>query len=224
MEITPQLIEQITQEVLKVLGQADGGCTDCNAPKLLVVGPADPLPASLKGKYRLCGVSDYAKDGDIAPYDAVVITALTNAQLCDIALGRDSQPAACAVIKALLQEKKVYRLPHILPSREVAPTKGNSELYQTLEGYRTKLKAYGVRTRSPEQLEEALTQKSSCAAPKAPQELPTASGKRSLISAREAQDLVQGAKDGTVTLPKGSLVTPLARDVFRSAKETVLEQ
>ena len=224
MDITPQLIEQITQQVLKLTGQPSVGCANCNAPKLLVVGPTDALPAALKEKYCLCTVENYGKDGDITAYEAVILTGLTNAQLCDIALGRDSQPATCAVIKALLLEKKVIRLPHILPYRQVSPTKGNSGIYQTLEGYRNKLKAYGVLTRSPEQLLEALEGRKAPEMPKGQAGPSPVAGKRSVISAREAQELVKSAQGGLVEIPAGALVTPLARDVFRSAKVDIQER
>ena len=65
-------------------------------PRALVIGPADQLPKTVRAQYDLRPMEEY--QGDIEPFEKVFITAITQTQLADIALGRGSQPVTCALM------------------------------------------------------------------------------------------------------------------------------
>ena len=87
MEVTPQVLEEITRRVLEALTSS----LPAAGPKGLLVGGGSWVP-------QVPGL-DWAEEseyqGDIGPYSMVVCRQVTGAQLCDMALGRDSSPAAC---------------------------------------------------------------------------------------------------------------------------------
>ena len=139
-----QLIELITREVLKTLGcpEDDGPADRAGLPLALCIGPADQLPRGVRSQYRLASMDDY--QGDIQPFEKVFITAITQTQLADIALGRDSQPVTCALSNALLYGKEIFLYDSALAHRKLAG-RGSRGFYQLLEGYVRTLQSFGVK-------------------------------------------------------------------------------
>ena len=139
-----QLIELITREVLKTLGggEPEEPADKSGLPLALCIGPADQLPRGVRSQYRFASIEEY--QGDIAPYERVFITAITQTQLVDTALGRDSQPVTCALSNALLQGKEIFLYDSALGHRKLAG-RGSRGFYQLLEGYVRTLQSYGVK-------------------------------------------------------------------------------
>lgn len=73
----------------------------------------------------------------------VVCRQISCAQLCDMALGRDTTPAACAVSRALLAGRPVYLAEEGLPHR-ASQAAANPRYYAMLEDYVTRLTQFGV--------------------------------------------------------------------------------
>ncbi len=195
-----QLIQLITAEVLRLTGaDAEAAPADTSGcPKALVVGPAENLPPSLGKGYQLLDLEDYKSCGDIEPYEKVFITRLSLAELADIALGRDSRPAQCAVVNALLYGKEVVLLECALPHRRLAG-RGSRAFYQMLEGYLRTLQSFGI----------TLIQGQN---PLAKYD-PAATLPGGVVTEAAAQALLKKEGD-TVLLRKGTVVTPSAKDVF----------
>ena len=211
-QISPQLIEAITKEVIKALGEFPRAQepTVCTGQiPVLVLGELQPLGAKLLEKYRLYQQEDYARDGDIHKYQGVIITGLTNAQLSDVALARDSRPFSCAVGKALLCGIPVYLLESALTYWQYKQT-ANKRFYQVLEGYVQRLREFDIKIGSLAEIENWL----SCR-PASPKASSAAKGPSKVLCAREVQELINGAVDGKIKLPGGTMITPLARDMLR---------
>lgn len=195
-----QLVELITAEVLRITGVSPepepvdkSGC-----PKALVIGPVELLPAGYGDKYQLMGIEDYKTCGDIEPYEKVFITKLSLTELSDIALGRDSRPAQCAVVNALLYGKEILLFECALPHRKLAG-RGSRGFYQMLEGYARTLQSFGI----------ILVQGQNPLAKYDPAvNLP---GK--VVTEAVARSLLEKPGD-VILLPKGAVITPSARDVF----------
>ena len=118
-ETREELIARITREVLAALSaQGAGGGAVPGAPRMLVVGDPALVPDGLARGFSLTPIGDY--DGEIEGYDKVCITQLNFTELSDIALGRNSRPAQCAVISALLHGGEVLLLEDALAHRALA--------------------------------------------------------------------------------------------------------
>ena len=197
-----QLIELITREVLKTLGcpEDDGPADRAGLPLALCIGPADQLPRGVRSQYRLASMDDY--QGDIQPFEKVFITAITQTQLADIALGRDSQPVTCALTNALLYGKEVYLYDIALAHRKLAG-RGSRGFYQLLEGYVRTLQSYGVKL---VQGTTVIDKYQKTAAPGA--DLPSG-----VITEAVALELCRKG-EGDILLRKGTVLTPSAKDVF----------
>ena len=123
MNVTPELLEEITRQVLAALS----GETPAAGPKGLLVGGAGWKPSVP----NCCWAAEEEYQGDISPYTMVVCSQVSSAQLCDMALGRDSTRAACAVSKALLAGKPVYLAEEGLPHRASRAT-ANPRYYSSV--------------------------------------------------------------------------------------------
>lgn len=220
MNVTPEFLEEITRQVVAALAAG----APAAGPRGLLVGESAWTP-SVPG-CLWAEESEY--QGDIAPFTMVVCRQISCAQLCDMALGRDASPAACAVSKALLAGKPVYLAEEGLPHR-ASQAAANPRYYAMLEDYVTRLTQFGVRVAPQAELERLLCgqnapAKAACAAPEAPgPERPAGEQEpfRGVLTAEEARRL---AKDcgGTVRLGRGAILTPLARDVFREKRVTLV--
>lgn len=204
-----QLIELITREVLKTLGggEPEGPIDKSGLPRALVIGPIDQLPKTVRTQYNLHPMEDY--QGDIEPFEKVFITAITQTQLADIALGRDSQPVTCALSNALLYGKEIYLYDIALAHRKLAG-RGSRAFYQLLEGYVRTLQSYGVKL---VQGTTVIDKYQKHAAPGA--DLPSG-----VITEAVALDLCH-KNEGDIILRKGAVLTPSAKDVFLHANRTI---
>lgn len=102
-----QMVEFITREVMKMLGMDEEEPEDKSCcPDALVIGEADKLPPAVRRQYQLKSLDTYK--GDITPYEKIFITGITRMELADIALGRDSDAAACAVIEGLCTGRRFF--------------------------------------------------------------------------------------------------------------------
>ena len=79
-----------------------------------------------------------------------------------------------------------------------------------LEGYVQRLREFDIKIGSLAEIENWL----SCR-PASPKASSAAKGPSKVLCAREAQELINGAADGKIKLPGGTMITPLARDVLR---------
>ena len=204
-----QLVELITREVLKTLGGAEPEepADKSGLPAALVIGDPDQLPRGVRGQYRLCAMEEY--QGDIEPFEKVFITAITQTQLADAALGRDSQPVTCALSKALLYGKEIYLYDAALAHRKLAG-RGSRGFYQLLEGYVRTLQSYGVKL---VQGTTVIDKYQKTAAPGA--DLPSG-----VVTEVLARSLVEKS-DGDILLRRGTVLTPSAKDVFLHANRNV---
>lgn len=221
MNVTPELLEEITRQVLVALS----GETPAAGPKGLLVGGAGWKPSVP----NCCWAAEEEYQGDISPYTMVVCSQVSSAQLCDMALGRDSTRAACAVSKALLAGKPVYLAEEGLPHRASRAT-ANPRYYAMLEDYVIRLTQFGVRVAPRAELERLLNcQTAPAAAPvkacgPVAAEIPAASETFcGVMTAEEARRLAKTC-GGTLRLGAGAILTPLARDVLRDKHITLLEE
>lgn len=200
-----QLIELITGEVLKTLGGGEPAepSDKTGLPPALVIGPADRLPKPVRTQYDLRPMEEY--QGDIEPFEKVFITALTQTQLADAALGRDSQPVTCAISNALLYGKEVYLYDIALAHRKLAG-RGSRAFYQLLEGYVRTLQSFGVKL---VQGTTVIDKYQKFSAPGA--DLPSG-----VITEAMALELCRKG-EGEIVLRKGTVLTPSAKDVFLHA-------
>lgn len=204
-----QLVELITREVLKTLGGAEPQEPQDKSglPCALVIGSAEQLPAGVRNQYRFSAIEDYK--GDIEPFEKVFITAVTQTQLADTALGREGDPVSCALSKALLYGKEIYLYDAALAHRKLAG-RGSRGFYQLLEGYVRTLQSYGIKL---VQGTTVIDKYQKTAAPGA--ELPSG-----VITERIAQELVDKS-EGDILLRRGTVLTPSAKDVFLHADRKV---
>ena len=219
MNVTPQLLEEITRQVLAALNAE----LPAAGPRGLLVGNAGWTPSV--PDCRWAEESEY--QGDISPYTMVVCNQVSSAQLCDMALGRDTTPAACAVSKALLAGKPVYLAEEGLPHRASRAT-ANPRYYAMLEDYVNRLTQFGVRIAPRAELERLLNGRQSTSAAPAKTCEPAAVKTQSeaycgVMTAEEARRLARSC-GGTLRLGAGAILTPLARDVLREKHITILEE
>ncbi len=200
------MVELITKEVIKSMnGTASAACTK---PLALIIGNTDKLPLAVCDNYCAVPIDEYAKDGDIERYECVYITELTCAELADIALGRDTMPVTCSVTKALLRGKRVYIMETAPEHRKYSAT-ANKTFYQMLEGYVCKLQSYGIELIREQKFGKNLS-KSAIAD----------NSVDKVITESLAYRLIK--KDGDViSLRKGTVLTPSAKDVFNHSDKKV---
>lgn len=210
---TEELVQALTREVMQRLALPDAKTEPArptsetpNRKLVLVLGDARGV---VFGGGRDIETEDcYAKHGNIDRYDAVHITSLSNAQLCDIALGRDATPFTCAVVSALLRSIPVTMLESAPAWRRLA-VDAPAALSKTFCGYEQMLAAYGVEiladARRPPSAGSARTVESKA--------------ERRIITADVAKQLCNGVDE--VVLSPSDIVTPLAKDVFTAAKTKI---
>ena len=195
-----QLGELVTREVLRAMGEQKS--TPSGGPAILVIGPMDKVPAELAAGCRLAGLEEYKCSGSVQGFEKLCVTALSLTELADIALGRDSRPAQCAVLHALLEGKEVQLLESALPHRGYS-SKGSPALYQTLEGYVRTLERYGVRI---------VGKKSGVTCCPSGEKKAAAPVEKVITEAAAARLAAQSGE--VISIPRGTVVTPSAKDVF----------
>lgn len=209
-----QLIAAVAERVLSALNAQASSAPSARQAQtsVLVIGNAQNVPSSLINQAELASLPSYAACGDIKRFGRVIVETLTLAQLADIAMVRPSDEAACAIVQALLQGVEVVLLESALAYRAYA-NQSNPKLFAVLEGYVRTLEGYGVKVLGKN---EALAQSSAtaCALPKRNVSKPA------LVTEAVAQAMV--AKEQTVHLSRGTILTPSARDVFHDANTVLI--
>ena len=212
-----KIISLVTQQVMAAMEKT--GCTGIaeNSDMVLVVGDADKVPKDLSRDKVLMDLEDYRTHKDIERYKRVVVTKLGITQLTDIALGRPADEVSCAVVYALLSGVEVIMLEDALSFRRFKD-KGSNALYNTLEKYAKTLSVYGVKTYRPKSnivvpgAQLAKFAQQNVAVPRG-SAMPNV-GK--LVTETDAKLLIM-AQGNPVRIPVGTIITPLARDVFAHA-------
>lgn len=219
-----ELVRLVMEQVMGRMATDPGSRGALEREKLLSVGPPERVPESVARGCRVCSLSDYEACGDILAYRRVVITALTMAELADIAAGRDAELAQKAVLQALLQGVEVYLCEEALPHRAYAG-KGSKVLYAVLEGYANTLQTYGVRPACLwEPKPEIPAKPPKFQAPAMPAIKGSACPNCAMVITEEgARALVSGG-DSSVTIPQGAIVTPSAWDVLRASGAEIIKE
>ena len=204
--ITKQVMETIAQKK-QAAGAADcqgEACVESVRKKVLLVGPKDPLPEGILTGAAIYDIEDFKAERNVLKYDQVIITKLSLDQLSDAANGRTGDPVANAIIYALLEGVDVLMTGCALCYRKFAG-KGSSAFYNMYEQFAKKLQIKYPSKPAVAHMPVFPAQDSR------------------LVTESDALKLAAGAKD-QVTLPAGSILTPLAKDVFTRAKlKVVLE-
>jgi len=201
------LVELITKEELKRL--ADENFTSSPSfsakPVALLAGEQKAVPEFAKNRFAFRDISAY--EGDIAPFEAVLIARISFTELADAALGKDASKLPCAVTNALLSGKEVYLLEAGLPYKKYKRTVANRNFYNMLEGYVNTLRTFGVKV-VKEQWQGNNLERSAI-------EDNTAD---KVITERTAKELVEKCTGGVIHLRCGTVITPSAKDVFNHSE------
>ena len=205
-----KIVELVTAEVVKAISadneiEISSESLDLR-PHALVIGNKESLPVFAAESCRLYQLDDY--DGDITGFDKIFITELTTAQLADIALGRDSGKAQCAVVNGLLQGKKIYLMESALSHRKMKSS-ANRNFYNLLEGYAHTLQSFGIEL-IKEQWYGKNLDRSAIADNTADK----------VITEKIAKSLILKENE-TILLRKGTVITPSAKDIFNHSSKTV---
>lgn len=217
-----RIVSAVTQQVMAAMEK--NGCTaiadDCEM--VLAVGNSDTVPKDLCRDKVLMDLEDYRAHKDITRYKRVVVTKLNITQLADIALGRPTDEAACAVTYALLSGVEVIMLEEALTFRRFKD-KGSNALYNLLEKYAKTLSVFGVKTYRPK---SNIVVPGAKLAKFAQQNAPVPRGSAmpnigKLVTETDAKMLIM-AQGSFVRIPTGAIITPLARDVFAHAGVEVI--
>lgn len=218
-----QIIEAVTRQVLAAMGgNAPATCTQDDRVRYLVVGDCAQVPSKLCMDAKLEGLDAYEKQADILRYGRVIITRLDLVQLADLAQGRPCGSACCAVIGALLNGIEVVML-ETAPEHRKYAGKSSTGLYAVLENHVKTVQGFGVKL---------LTRDKLCETPVPAAKPPKFGGaaavpvqgsvstKQRVITERDAVAMSVGAK-GSVSVERGTVITPSAQDIFRRAGLTV---
>lgn len=208
-----ELVEIITREVIKLISaKSEVPDSKGNKPGVLVLGSPEKLPPQILTGVKVYTADDYALDGELDQYSCIYITELGLNQLSDIALGRNERPFQCAVIKAILSGKRVVLLAEALTYHRFART-ANKEFYQMLVGYEKKIAGYGVNIIPAAKLINADRPDKGCQNDNSL----AVDCTDQVITGKKAEELCSRIKE-TVNLKKGTILTPLAKDAFGTAK------
>ncbi len=235
MQVTPELIEMITAQVMKCI-QGEGVGTAGNRPKLFVVGNKETL-CGLGGQYVLESGADLVKEPCREAYEAFLITEMDTNLLADLALGLchgSSQYAGAELISyALLSGRPVYAAEEGISFLRYKHT-ANARYYQMFVEYLKKLESFGIKVLPTDKICQELLGKESSSRKEWKEEknLSAVCGKgqkqedisceeTTLVSADMARRFAKkGEKTFRVT--PGMIVTPLAKDVLREKKITLV--
>ena len=207
-----QLVELITREVMKLMGDTvEPEKTDKSGlPDVLVIGSCDKLPVSIRNRNNLCDIACYTCEEDILKFEKIYITELSLTELADIALGRNTRAAQCAVISGLLHGKEIFLLDCALTFRKLSASASRG-FYQLLEGYVRTLQSFGIKLVNGQTPIDKYTVRSAPG-----DDLP-----EGIITEALAKSMVEKSSDAVVLLRKGTVVTPSAKDVFLHAGKII---
>ena len=222
--ITKQVMDTIAQkkEAASVAECQGEACVESVRKKVLLIGAKEVLSEGLLTGAAVYDIEDFKAERNVLKYDQVIITKLSLAQLSDAANGRTGDPVANAIIYALLEGVDVLMTGCALCYRKFAG-KGSSAFYNMYEQFAKKLQIYGVKLLDSNlqlKVHEAVPPKQPSKPAAASLPVLPAQDSR-LITESDALRLASGAKD-QITLPAGSILTPLAKDVFTRAKLKVV--
>ena len=213
------LISAVTQQVMAALATQDSTTPqeEGRSKTLVLAKEGTPVSEELyRGSIR-CDLQDFQTHRNILRYQRVIVSDLNMTQLCDAAQGRMGDDVTRAILFALLSGVEVLMSEKALIHRFFAG-KGSSALYRVYENYVRTLQVYGVKLVSEQYVRpEPEAKPPRYAAP--PLKVPGGSAKPSvnrLVSEELARELVKAGRP--VCLAKGSIVTPLAKDVFAQAR------
>lgn len=217
IEVTAEMLEEITRRVLDALG---GMALEKNCPRALLLGTGGW--SALRSRYALEGPDEYGQAKSLSPYAFVLLDGVSSTLLADLALGRGNCPTARAVSEALLTGKAIYLAEEGLLHRSCRRT-AHPRYYAMLEEYVARLSQFGVNISPRAVLEQRLlAEEGTLPQPPKAELKDTACGEAStagpgLLSADEARRLAKVC-GGVLRLSPQTLVTPLARDVLREKK------
>lgn len=201
-----QLIREITAQVVRMLnknGNFPGQqCTDMG--KVLVAGPVTLWAEKMCENLRIYDACEFNPDDDIKAYEKVIITHLSLTDLSDITSLREASGVSAAVLQSLLSGIPVIMSEDVLDQYKYKGT-GNRRLYEEIGKRMQQLQDYGVCVVSFKESRSVDFQ------------LVSDTGfysKRKLITEQEAKQIADEST-GPVHLACGTIVTPLARDLFR---------
>ena len=219
-----RIVSIVTQQVMEAMEKTGCSVAAEDSDKVLVVGNADTVPKDLYRDMALADLTEYASHKDITRYKRVVVTKLNITQLSDIALGRPTDEASCAVTYALLSGVEVIMLEDALTFRRFKD-KGSNALYNLLEKYAKTLSVFGVKIYRPK---SNIVVPGAKLAKFAQQNVPVPRGSAmpnigKLVTETDAKMLIM-AQGNPVRIPVGAIITPLARDVFAHAGVEVVTE
>lgn len=210
-----RLLDLITSEVMNYLETNHIYSSSCKK-SVLVLGDIKKISQLYDDKYEYCDIESYKCDGEIEKYHYIYINKITNSQLCDIVLGRDDTAYTCAIQQALLIGKKIYMSESALKFRNYKKT-ASKELYNLLEQYIKKLVEFGIEVTNEINIEKDNTNYYDDDNDDKKEQFDSL---EKLITYSVAQDLCKTDKK-QVTFPKGTIITPLAKDLFITTKKTI---
>lgn len=214
MQLTPELVEMITKQVMQGLmaEQSEGGCR----PKLLVIGEKSDA-SCLSGQFALEAAAEVEGMLSAANYEAIVITQMETAFLTDIAQGLCRCAGARTVSEALFLGKPVYVAEEGISFLKFKHT-ANARYYQMFLEYLKKLESFGVKILPMEKIcQDCSPKETGCREESAKTEEKKQTKATVLFSADMAREFVRTGET-TLRIAQGTLVTPLAKDVLREKK------
>lgn len=214
MQVTPELIEMITKQVMQALKSehTDNTCR----PKLLILGEKKEA-LCLSGQFALESAAEAEGMLSAADYEGIVITQMDTALLSDIAQGLCRCSGARTVSEALFLGKAVYVAEEGVSFLKYKHT-ANARYYQMFVEYLKKLESFGVTVLSMEKICQAFSPKETGSREvSAKSEEKTQTKAAGLFSADMARAFVRTGET-TLRVAQGTLITPLAKDVLRDKK------
>ena len=213
MQVTPELIEMITKQVMGCLNAEGKGRDAC--AKLFVAGEKNTADC-LMGQFVIETAKDRQGCVNAAEYEAFVITSMDTQLLADLALGTCRLEDSRILSDALLLGKNVYAAEEGITFMKYRHT-ANARYYQLFVEYLKKLESYGIAVMPFEKISRSLSVKENDREESIKKQEPAEKKEVSLFSADMARSF---ARKGETTLKvfKGTLITPLAKDILREKK------
>lgn len=201
-----QLIREITAQVVRMLNK-DGnfpGEQRTDMGKALVAGPVTLWAEKMCEHFSIYNACEFNPQDDINAYGKVIITRLSLTELSDITSLRETSGVSAAVLQSLLSGIPVIMSEDVLNQYKYKGT-GNRRLYEEIGKRIQQLRDYGVCVMSFKESESDNLQ-SVCDM--------SSYSKRKLITEQEAKQIADELT-GPLHLACGTIVTPLAQDLFR---------
>ncbi|HZJ76134.1 MAG TPA: hypothetical protein VFC70_00360, partial [Oscillospiraceae bacterium] len=225
-------INLISEEVVKQLElmKLEESVEYIKKTSVLVIGDINLHSGRDHETYDYHTLKDFENDKNIEKYQHIVITEIENHELCDIALGRDSNPTTFAIQQALLCGKTIYLLQEALKYRNYSKT-ANIALYTLLDGYVNKIEEFGMIISGDGMISDnevisndgvTLDKSTVVKDEKNLENECNYDYVKKVVTESIAINICKTDKK-CIELPKGTIITPLAKDVFRTTgKELIL--